>query len=193
MRVLTLTVSVIIAFALFLGGCGRTPVAQQTDDKRVVAKINNYELTVSDFKNEAGVSFFSDNPMKVKKELLDNLITKKILVQEAQRGNFDKEKAFMEEIERYWEQALLKLLIKKKTEEFYGNITVDEKEARDEYARLIKEGGGQVKPYEKMSAEINEDIRHRKIQAALDNWMMELRKKSDINVNEEVLKEIDVK
>jgi hypothetical protein len=134
-------------------------------------------MTVADFKGEARTSLYNlprgGDPIKAKRELLDNLITKKILIQEAQRENFDKEKSFMKEIERYWEQALLKLLLKKRTEEFSRSVTVDERDIKPGYSR--------------------EDALDDKIQSAIDNWVADLKKKADIKIDEEVIKDVDIK
>ena len=87
-------------------GCGGAKKISGND--KVVARINNYTMTAEDFRDYARVAGGT------KEEALEELITRDILIQEAQKNNFDKDRAFMKEIERYWEQALLKLLIKKK-------------------------------------------------------------------------------
>lgn len=138
-------ISFVIA-AIMLGiisaGCQCRDNKQSAGDKRVVAKINNYELTVADFKEDPTAArqmadkYYSAEPLKAKEELLEGMITKELLIQEAQRLNFDKDKAFMEEIENYWEQALLKLLVQKKLKEFSRIIKVDNKDVQNEYARM---------------------------------------------------------
>ena len=106
---------------------------------KIVARINDYAMTAEDFKDEAepvlSNKYPDADPYTAKKQLLDELITKEVLLQEAQRQNFDKDKAFMKEIERYWEQALLKLLIKKKTEELSKSVTAGSKAERQEKVR----------------------------------------------------------
>jgi hypothetical protein len=67
----------------------------------------------------------ASDAVKAKEDALDKLITKKILLQEAQRESFDKDQKFMKEIERYWEQALLKLLINKKIDDFSKKLPAD--------------------------------------------------------------------
>jgi len=66
------------------------------------------------------------------------LINKKILIQEALKLNFDKDKTFMKEIERYWEQALLKLLFKIKSDELSRTVRVDDFEVRQAFAKMRK-------------------------------------------------------
>ena len=131
-------VLLLIILGIIVSGCGRG--GESLIDKRIIARINNYELTVSDFNNEIGSllmrKYLARDPLKAKEELLEQLITKKVLLQEAQRQNFDKDRNFMREIERYWEQALLKLLLKKKSDELSKTITVTDSEVLDEYMKM---------------------------------------------------------
>jgi peptidyl-prolyl cis-trans isomerase C len=140
-RNIVLDILLAVIFALGLQGCGASPIEQQTvRDTEVLARINAYRMTAADFKD--GVDFIlatkylSVEPDDAKKELLDELITRNVLLQEAQRQNLDKQKAFMKEIERYWEQSLLKLLLQKRSTEISVRVSVDESEIIDEYIRM---------------------------------------------------------
>jgi len=121
-------------------GCGK---ARERGNK-VIARINNYTMTDEDFRDAMSRTLGS-----TKEAILDELITKNILVQEAQRENFDKDKAFMKEIESYWEQALLKLLIKKKMAEFSADFKGDTNKvvsAMDIWVKKLR-SGAKVKIY----------------------------------------------
>ena len=174
----------IMLLGIFINGCESRK--SPSDEGKIVAKINNYEMTVGDFKDEIGqassIKYMGIKPEAAKEELLEQLITKNILVQEAQRENFDKDRAFMDEIQGYWEQALLKLLLKKKIKELSRQIHVNDQEARIEYDRLAKEGNEVLESYEKMSPRIKSDILNRKIQAALDAWIASLRKNANVKI-----------
>jgi len=132
-------ISLLIALGLGINGCGRGPLEEE-GDTRVVARINDYELTVGDFENEADFMLkktrLSKDPKKAKEELLNDIITKKILLQEAQKENFDKDTLFMREIERYWEQALLKLLLQRKEKELAGTVKIPDEDVLNEYNRM---------------------------------------------------------
>ena len=132
---------------------------------KIVARIDNYVMTAEDFKDEAKLvlsnKYLDADPYTAKKQLLGELITKEVLLQEAQRQNFDKDRAFMKEIERYWEQALLKLLIKKKTEELSKSVVADSKAARQE-----------------------------KVQEELNIWISGLRSSAVVKEYDENLKEV---
>ena len=126
-----------IFLLIFVCGCGKKGTK---NDDRILVKVNNYELRVSDFKGAVDPAllrrYASYSSSQEKEQLLETLISKEVLLQEAQKLNLDKEKSFMKEIEGYWEQALLKSLINKKIKEISPNITVTDNEITSEYNRL---------------------------------------------------------
>jgi peptidyl-prolyl cis-trans isomerase C len=127
-----------IFILLFLiGGCANNP---PTAKEKVVAKINNFALTVEDFKGEANPllmkKYSSYSSLKQKDQVLEELIIKEVLLQEAQRLNLDKQKSFMQEIEGYWEQALMKSLINRKLQEFSPLVGANNQDILEGYNRL---------------------------------------------------------
>lgn len=141
MKAFNNTVIITVLFmSIWVSGCKFRN--NNCDGGQVVACINNYQLTVDDFKDEATIikcnMSLSRDPATLKQELLQGMINKKIMLQEAQKLNFDKQKSFMKEIERYWEQALLKLLLKKKSDEFYRTTQVSKPEIQARYLRMQK-------------------------------------------------------
>jgi hypothetical protein len=98
--------------------------AKKLPPSPTVAIINNYELTVDDFKEE-----LKNLPHDVsvdKQAILEAMIKKELLLQEAQNENLDKNREFMKTIESYWEEALLKRLIEKKTAEILSSYPKNE-------------------------------------------------------------------
>ena len=49
-----------------------------------------------------------------RQNFLSALIDRKLLLQYAQKEGFDKETSFLQTIERFWEQSLLKIVLDKK-------------------------------------------------------------------------------
>ena len=149
-------------------GCGKSEDKGRAGNA-VIARINNYELTAADLKDEIMTSSrdisMSADPEKAKEDALDGLVTKKILLQEAQAQSFDKDAKFMKEIERYWEQALLKLLINKKIGEF-----------------------SKIRP-----ADIKGDIRQKMLQSELDKWLNGIRSSAKVKIYKENLKKVEIK
>jgi hypothetical protein len=126
-----ITVVIIGQLSLCISGCGK-PKESLPEDK-VIARINGYTMTAEDFRSSAR------SVGGTKEEALEELITRNILLQEAQKQNFDKDRAFMKEIERYWEQALLKLLVKKKMAEFSNVFNGDRKKVENAMDKWIKD------------------------------------------------------
>ena len=106
----------------FLSGCS----ADDGADKRIVAEVNKYRMTVEDLKYELkNIPFDEAESLKTadgRKEYIHRLAEKEMLLQEAQRQGLDREKDFMKSIENYWEQTLLKLLLQKKSKEISGGV-----------------------------------------------------------------------
>lgn len=171
-----LAAMVLLSFAAY--GCGRKEPA--SGDNRLVVRINNYKMTVKDFKDEARFIMAASpegGGVSANDNILDEIITKKVLLQEAQRYNFDKNRTFMKEVERYWEQALLKLLYKNKVEELSRAISVSDDEVRGEYVRLVnaKAIDEAAQPFDKVSDELRKDIYTRKLQNAINIWINGLK------------------
>ena len=104
---------------LLLTGCSRSPA-----QKDILAKVNNYEITRSKFEDEFKASPYgkTDTP-ESRKEFLNTLIGRKLILQYAQQKDYDKEKGFLKLIEKFWEQSLLKVALDKKTNEIESKIS----------------------------------------------------------------------
>lgn len=122
---------IIFLFAIMLiAGCGH-PLPK---DKKVLAKVNNYEITLNEFEEQFGESSYSrDNTPEARKEFLKVLIGRKLILQDAQAKGLDKEKEFLKMIERFWEQSLLKLAMGRKSQEIAGSAEVkNNKQGQDQ-------------------------------------------------------------
>ena len=112
-----------ILIALFITGC-----AEKKGEERVIATINDYRMTVEDFNYESkeilNIGKTLGEAPVYKNEMLDALIVKEILIQEAVKAGLDKEKDFMSSIELYWEQTLLKNLLERKSKEIAGKTII---------------------------------------------------------------------
>jgi hypothetical protein len=104
---------------LLLTGCSRSPA-----QKDILAKVNNYEITRSEFEDEFKVSSYGkiDTP-ESRRDFLNTLIDRKLILQYAQQKDYDKEKGFLKLIEKFWEQSLLKVALDKKAREIESKIS----------------------------------------------------------------------
>lgn len=168
--------------AICASGCGRVP-----GKKTILAKINNYEITQDEFEAEFKESGFSriDTP-ESKREFLDNLINRKLILQEAQLKGLDKDENFLKMIERFWEQSLLKLALDRKSKELTGKVFVSDKAIEEAYQNMVKEGRTE-KPYEAMYHQIKWEITQAKESQLMNEWVAGLEKEAHIRVNYSLL------
>lgn len=141
--------------------------AKSVDKGQIVARINNYRLTVDDFMQEAKLNLpgmlLKDSSGAVKEELYNDIVTNELILQQAEKMNLDKDKAFMKEIENYWKQALIKRLINIKGAEFLAMVKGEDKAQKKE-----------------------------KAQALLNLWIENLKKTAKINRYDDVLNKINL-
>lgn len=173
-----------IISVFFLSGCSVNGEA----DKRIIAEVNRYKMTVEDLKYELkNIPFDEVELLKTedgRKEYIHRLVEKEILLQEAQRQGLDREKDFMKSIESYWEQTLLKLLLQKKSKEISSMVHVYDNEIEEYY-----KASGEKQALSKVDSDIRRLIRQKKETEAMDAWVEELKEKSYIKINEDILEE----
>lgn len=175
---------IIIAILLSIPGCAGEP-----EDKTILARINNYEITQERFKKE-----FMESPLsrtdtaEARKAFLDNLIDRKLILQYAQSQGLDRHEDFLRLIEKFWEQSLLKITLDKKSKEIANSVRVSDREIEEMYKKMLAEGKTD-KLYEEIYAEIKWKIIKSKESQMINTWLEELRKKADIKTNLDLLEE----
>ncbi len=173
---------IILCMLLFIFGCSRQP-----DNKRVLAKINNYEITQEEFEEEFKASSFSrTDTLESRKEFLNNLINRKLILQNAQGKGLDKDKDFLKMIERFWEQSLIKLALDKKSKEIAGSVFVSDKTIEETYQNMLKEGKTD-KSYDQMYGQIKWEIVKTQESQMMNDWVAELHKQANIIINYDLL------
>ncbi|RKY38357.1 MAG: hypothetical protein DRP76_04600 [Candidatus Omnitrophota bacterium] len=158
------------------------------EEKRVVIRVNNYEITEEEFEKE-----FKKSPLgrvdtlEAREEFLNNLIDRKLILQQAQKEGLDKERNFLKLIESFWEQSLLKIALDKKSKEIAGSVYVSDEAIEARYKEMLKEGKTD-KPYEEIYSQIKWELMKEKESKMMDKWLEELRKKAKIEINYDLLK-----
>jgi len=128
------------ALSMAFLGCSHGVDQDATEEVEIVAEIDNYKMSITDYKDRVDFlltsKYLAVEPNEAKEELLDELIVKNVLLQEAQDRDLDKQKPFMREIERYWGQSLIKLLLKRRSEELSEGIVIDDTEVNSVYQKM---------------------------------------------------------
>ena len=152
----------LLLIAGIAAGCAKKP-----DNAKIVAKINDYQLTVDDFMQEAKLNLPSmllkDTTGAVREQLYNDIVTNELILQQAEKMDLDKNKAFMKEIENYWKQALIKRLINIKSGEYVARVKGE-----------------------------NQEIKRQEAQELLSLWVENLKKNAKIKRYDEVLNKIDL-
>lgn len=173
-----------LSFSLFC--CSQ----EQTEKKEILAKINNYELTLKDFEFQLVDELEMDQDFKLtreaRKEFLDQLIRKELLIQEAKRLKLDREKNFVRTIERYWESTLIRDLMELKGKEICKRTVVSQEEIESRYEKM-KQSDPDLAPFTDMQKKIAKQIMEENKCDRLVAWMNELRKDAEIEIDQELL------
>lgn len=160
------------------------------DESETLARIDGYRLTVEAFDRHIAGDLELDESFKVteqaKREMLQSLIRKQILIQEAKRRQLDTKEDFVETIQRYWESTLIRNLLDLKGKEIDARIYVSQEEIKSRYEE-IKLQQPSIPPLEDVSDDIEEDLKEEKKTGLLEAWIEDLQKKADVEINDELL------
>jgi len=115
----------LIAALIFISGC--CPASSKEKADAIIVSVNNYNVTYDEFEKEFKDSTFgnTDTP-ESRKDFLNSLIDRKLILQYAQKEGLDKEKNFLKSIEKFWEQSLLKIALDKKTREIESKLSTSD-------------------------------------------------------------------
>ncbi len=94
------------------------------EKKDVLVTINGHDVSRNDIQADG----FSGSYHQTGAEFLDSVITKEILINEAQKQNIDKEAKFRKELKEYYEQALIKILMERENASIQVKVSDQEVE-----------------------------------------------------------------
>ena len=172
----------LVLLSVFLGL--NASCAKRDQKEEMAVKIGAYTLTASEFEELFHQQYEAkeDNPEN-RANFLNNLMTRKLLLEEAQRRGLDTQKDFLRSIENFWEQSLLRLVVDQKVKEIVANITVTEAEMEAYYQKWLKENPQTAKPLQEVRDLIEWRIRKAKEGQAMEEWNNGLLQKARIKVD----------
>jgi hypothetical protein len=165
--------------------------SDQVDSKSpVLARINDYQLTVDEFERQLVAETRYETDFKLTREakaqFLEELIKKELLIQEAKRLELDRQEAFIRSIERYWESTLIRDLMSLKGKELGERIYLTEEEVERHYQQLKKQGYVD-EGLDVVRAKVADQLLEEKKTAKLRQWVDEMRQSADIKIDEALL------
>ncbi len=161
--------------------CGSKEPAGQ-----VALRINDYSMQADEFER-LFLETYSDDTPDARSIFLENVITRKLLLQEAQEQGLDKEEAFLKSVQDFWEQSLLRLAIDRKLKEISDSLRVNENEINAVYMKWRQKNPEATKPLDDLRDAIKLNLLKKKEQSAINRWAEELRSNSVIEIDNRAL------
>jgi len=163
---------------LLLTGCAKT-----IDHSPVAIQIDGIHITVDEFEKAYRNSYYGkDNLPESRRSFLENLITTKLILREAERMRLDKDPSFLKDIEFFWQQSLLKLMLDVKAKELSLDLKIDDAEIRGYYDRH-KDTDFKDKVLADVYGQIQWILLRTKQQDTVKDWLDSLKKKTDIHID----------
>ena len=159
---------------LFLGGCVKK--------EKPAITIGPTVITVEEFQQAYDKANQSRNGQLSRREFLNSLVTRKLILQEAEQAGLDKDQQILEGLQIFWEQALMKLVLAKKLNELSLITRVSEKEIADYYQRH-KESDFSGKDISEVHEQIRMLLLRIKKQLEVQRWTSSLKRKAKINID----------
>lgn len=171
---------IIICIVLITLGC-----AKKTSEGPAIT-IGKIKVTKGEFENAfERFNFDKQVDATARKAFLENYIDRKLILREAENLGLDKNEEFLQDVQDFWQQSLLKLALDKKTKELFLSIKVSDKEINDFYN--ANKDKFSAKDLPNVYSEIKLVLLKEKQKKAVSDWLDSLRKKTDIKVNYKLL------
>jgi len=164
----------------------------QTKEGKILARINDYKLTIGEFQYQLAAEIELDEDFKLtekaKKEFLEELINKELLIQEAEKLKLDRKEKFSRTIERYWESTLIRDLMEIKGKEISQRTLVSREEV-EAYYNDMKKSVKKLPPLIEVQEKFSKKLKEKKKTRMLMEWIGDLRKNANIKINQDFLHE----
>lgn len=144
--------------------------------------IGPIAITAAEFENAYQKASVARGGGISRKEFLDALVTRKLILQEAEVLGLDKDPQFLESLQIFWEQSLFKLVLARKLNELVLACKVSEEEIADYYQRH-KESDYAGKELLEAHDQIKTLLSRIKQQLELQRWTAALKKNAAINID----------
>lgn len=163
---------------------------EKPQDSKILSRINDYNLTLDEFQSQLAAELELDKDFKLteeaKREFLEELIKKELLIQEAKKLKLDRQENFVKAMERYWESTLIRNLLDLKAKEIEKNTYVSQEEIVTRYKQMRK-FQKKFPPLSEMQERISMDLREEKKTRVLEEWIKDLITTAEVDINDEIL------
>lgn len=117
-----------------------TACSRKANQHEEIATVNDAPILLKDFQKEVALASQRDPTLKINRKsienLLESMIKKRLMIQEAVKKGLSEDEHFRETIKTFWEQTLIRQLINAKTKEWPEILFVNEAEIKQHYERM---------------------------------------------------------
>ncbi|MBN1586080.1 MAG: hypothetical protein JW937_01475 [Candidatus Omnitrophica bacterium] len=168
---------------LTLVGCGTGK-----PDASAAISINGIEFTASEFEQAYETSSYAQSKLPDSRaEFLDTFVKSKLLLSAALQQGLDKDPDFLEDVESFWNQSLLKLALDQQMKQVSAGLVVSDAEIQGFYeARKAEYFAGVT--LEQSQEAIKTVLLREKRQQALESWINSLERRAQIEIDYGLLK-----
>ena len=175
-----------------LAACMYACAQGDREERQVVAKINEFELTLNEFEAQLVEELEFEDDYKLtkeaKQELLEQMIREEILIQEAVKFKLDRKEKFIKAIERYWKATLIRDLMEMMGESFDRTTYVTEEEIEARYQKMKKDYT-EILSFDELRQSISKELKEEKKRQRLAAWMDDLRAYAEVSIDEDLLEQ----
>ncbi len=166
-----------VIFLLLLCGC------QKTD--AVALRVGPVAVTQNEFEKAFKASQLPDDPDN-RRMFTDQYVNKKLILIDAERRGIDKDPEFLDEIQVFWEERLLKASMLVKFEEYAPVIRATDEEV-DRIYEESKNSKALPGDPQKAKERIRMMIAQEKQNQLLAEWLDSLKQKNRVRIDEQRL------
>lgn len=166
-----------LVFVLASAGC-------QKPDKAAI-KVGPLKVSRVEFEQAFKASELPNEP-EYRRIFMEQYVNQKLILMEARKEGVDKDPQLLDDLQKYWQDRLLKASMLLKFEEYEKATQASDEEVDQIYQETR---GNQSLPEDPQQAkdQIRLMIVHEKQNKLLVDWLASLRKKTDVYVDEQQL------
>ena len=175
---------VVIAVIMMISGCGK-------QGEKVVARVNKQKITSTELEFYLGELARAGRPVDEasKKTIFEQLVTKTLLMEEAERRGLTKDKTLLRRIEREKERILMDEMVRREINMF---TSVTDEDIKQHYDRVYSSQKGKIPPFTEVKDQIRQQLMTQKRKEAFDKIVSDLRSKATISLDEKALSAVIV-
>ncbi|MDP8216641.1 MAG: SurA N-terminal domain-containing protein [Candidatus Kaelpia imicola] len=148
-----------------------------------VVKINQFTMTEEEFEDYfSKMNVGRDDTLDAREGVLDALVSKKLILQEAEKMDLHKSEEFLDALQHYYEQLLFKLIVDLKSKELSSLVQVADVEVKARYDEMQAEALTD-KPLDEIYSQIKWQILREKQTQALNDWLKDVKEESSIDID----------